>query len=266
MKPTPRDLMVARAVRDRMGRRSTWPWDDDLPALIESLPEPVDELIAAMKPWPPEPAERKHVLRHDERLEPNYSTQRWCLVCHEWVTIITEFSTPCPGAPCLHGQPPPEPAEPEQAAQDADDEDWLDKLVRENGGEVELFTRAQVDAARTEGARAERERCFKIATDLVASWPGKAHVVSRQAGMMIAHAIRAAQDEHGGHEQAAQDSLTRLAIDVARAEGAREMKERLLRVLKNCVESERERSTNDCTGLLALEAAYELVAIRAARD
>ncbi len=56
-----------------------------------------------------------------------------------------------------------------------------------------------VAAARAEGARAERERCFKIATDLVASWPGKAHVVSRQAGMMIAHAIRAAQDEHGGN-------------------------------------------------------------------
>lgn len=54
-------------------------------------------------------------------------------------------------------------------------------------------------AARAEGARAERGRCFKIATDLVASWPGKAHVVSRQAGMMIAHAIRAAQDEHGGN-------------------------------------------------------------------
>ncbi len=239
--------MVARAVRDRMGRRSTWPWDDDLPALIESLPEPVDELIAAMKPWPPEPAERKHVLRHDERLEPNYSTQRWCLVCHEWVTIITEFSTPCPGAPCLHGQPPPEPAEDEQAAQDRP---------------VLMSQSEAFEAGVAEGARAMKERCLAVVKRWKDAWCDNGGWLD--ACELIEQGIRAAQDEPAEHEQAAQDSLTRLAIDVARAEGAREMKERLLRVLKNCVESERESDTHN-TGLVALEAAYELVAIRAAR-
>lgn len=214
MKPTPRDLMVARAVRDH---------------LIVRIDRDERELLRRL----------------------NFNQ------------IIESL---------------PEPAEHEQATQDAACwfVDGRDECNAHLGGMFVGFRHGtrpictygidrELAAARAEGARAERERCFKIATDLVASWPGKAHVVSRQAGMMIAHAIRAAQDEHGGHEQAAQDSLTRLAIDVARAEGAREMKERLLRVLKNCVESERERSTNDCTGLLALEAAYELVAIRAAR-
>lgn len=244
MKPTSRDLMVARVVRDVQFTRAYRLDDQDITEIIESLPEPaelvkygchcdientvsgepdecvfdngdIEDCVYATqlqredkgklqcKYWKPvsrpEPAEHEHTpsseAPHHPACTQSFDARDWardfnatakslgyCDMDEGW--LIGWFANAI-----MRGFDESErrrDAEHEQAAQDAP-----------------RYTLREADQiakdARAEGARAERERCFKIATDLVASWPGKAHVVSRQAGMMIAHAIRAAQDEHGGN-------------------------------------------------------------------
>lgn len=209
MKPTSRDLMVARVVRDVQFTRAYRLDDQDITEIIESLPEPAElvkygchcDIENTVSGEPDE-----CVFDNGDIEDCVYATQlqredKGKLQCKYWKPVsrpepaehvtcaFCEGAAPrcfviCDG--CIEkGRVAMQPAEHEQAAQDAP-----------------RYTLREADQiakdARAEGARAERERCFKIATDLVASWPGKAHVVSRQAGMMIAHAIRAAQDEHGG--------------------------------------------------------------------
>lgn len=192
MKITERDLMVARAVRDECWDKWGQHKEVDLTALLESLPEPMDELIAAMKPWPPAPA---------EQAAPAAWLVRGGRVYRDRAMISEEVARSDAArrgdgsvvVPLYFGRP----AEQEQAAQDAGQDDAAAEMYRK-GWETGHA------AGLAEGARAERERCARIARDYGRSFGALRDPanVRMDTGDAIAEAIRAAQDEPGGKGEA----------------------------------------------------------------
>ena len=163
MKPTPRDLMVARAVVGRNVANET-----DLTALIESLPEPDPPISFKVRRVP-------------------CACRNGCYKCG-WR-----------GSTLVHDT---QPAEHEQAAQDAVTvAKALMVEVTDPDAEVVKIAQGILAAARTDGARAERGRCvhyLRSVSTIVASPDARCVLLDVACAIEENRFNRAAQDEHGG--------------------------------------------------------------------
>lgn len=225
MKPTERDMMVARAIA------TPYLSEADLVALIEALPEPAEHEQVGRTLW----TLRRGPMYPDHYAEHEQAAQDAVIDCGDNSCIFkpsgaggmrTNGGCRCYeragfGASAVEAARKmlPEVLRLRREVSVAKREErervtaiFLDEMQQAHEEQaahphakcinlleeqhlVNESLRAEIAAARAEGARAERERCARIADDV-------AHLLGSGAASEIARQIRAAQDEHGGKEEA----------------------------------------------------------------